>query len=103
MLIHSFRHYLFNHVDLVSTIGGIATLVQTRNRLSSSAKLLVPHVATRIWIRVYGTFEYSGDDPSVGCTSHPKVRSVYLIDSDLTFVFRKKSHTSYLNTCEFDG
>ena len=69
---------------MVSTRGGVALLVQGRDRLSSSAKLLAPHVATRIWAHAYGPFEYPGDDPSVGCTSHPEVRSVYLIDPGLT-------------------
>ncbi|CAN6917380.1 unnamed protein product [Brassica oleracea] len=46
-------------------------LVQVRDRLSSSAKLLAPHAATRIWTHAYDPFEYPGNDPSVGCTSHP--------------------------------
>ncbi|WZZ86038.1 hypothetical protein YC2023_114617 [Brassica napus] len=51
--------------------GRVALLVQARDRLTSSAKLLAPHVATRIWAHAYGPFEYPGEDPSVGCTSHP--------------------------------
>ena len=73
---------------VVSTRGGAALLVQARDRLTSSAKLLVPHVATRIW--VYGPFEYLREYPSVGCTSHPGVRSVSLIDPDLTIFSSKK-------------
>uniref|UniRef100_A0A0D3CYL1 F-box associated beta-propeller type 3 domain-containing protein n=1 Tax=Brassica oleracea var. oleracea TaxID=109376 RepID=A0A0D3CYL1_BRAOL len=65
---------------VVSTRGGAALLVQARDRLTSSAKLLVPHVATRIWAHAYGPFEYPGEDPSVGCIFHPEVKSVSLID-----------------------
>ncbi|KAF2575062.1 hypothetical protein F2Q70_00004754 [Brassica cretica] len=72
---------------MVSTRGGVALLVQDRDRFSSSAKLLAPHVATRIWGHAYGPFEYPGEDPSVDCTSHPGVRSVSLIDPGLT-IFR---------------
>ena len=71
-------------------------LVQARDRLTSSAKLLAPHVATRIWVHAYGPFEYPGEDPSVGCTSHPEVRSVSLIDPDLTLFFFQKKHISFL-------
>ncbi|CAN6910324.1 unnamed protein product [Brassica oleracea] len=33
-------------------------LVQVRDRLPSSAKLLAPHAATRIWTHAYDPFEY---------------------------------------------
>ena len=68
---------------MVSTRGGVALLVQARDRFPSSAKLLAPQVATRILAHAYGPFEYPEEDPSVGCTSHPGVRSVYLIDPGL--------------------
>ena len=70
----------------ISTRGGVALLVQARDRLLSNAKLLAPHVATLIWTHAYGPFEYPGEDPSVDCTSHPGVRSVSLIDSGLTLL-----------------
>ena len=68
-------------------------MVQARDRLLPSAKLLAPHVATRIWAHVYGPFEYPGEDPSVGCISHPEVRYVSLIDPGLTFFIKKKFFT----------
>lgn len=77
---------------MVSTGGGVALLVQARDQFSYSAKLLAPHVATRIWIQAYGPFEYPGEDPSVSYTSNLGVRSVSLIVSDLTlFWFKKKN------------
>lgn len=81
---------------MVSTREEVALLVQARDRLPSSAKLLAPHVATRIWAHAYGPFEYPGEDPSVGCTSHPGVRSVSLIDPGLTLLVakKKKNNTS---------
>ena len=75
---------------VVSPRGGVALLVQARDRLPSSAKLLGPHVVMRIWAHAYGSFEYLGEDPSVGCTSHSGIRSVSLIDPGLTFFFQKK-------------
>ena len=45
---------------VVYTRGGVALLVQVRDRLPSSAKLLAPHVGTRIWTHTYGSFEYPG-------------------------------------------
>ena len=57
---------------MVSTRGGVALLVQTRDRFSSSAKLLAPHVATWIWTHAYEPFEYPEEDLSVGCTFHPE-------------------------------
>ena len=47
-------------------------------------------MATRIWVHAYGPFEYLGEDPSVGCTSNPGVKSVSLIDSGLTVLVYKK-------------
>ena len=79
-----------------STRGRVALLVHARDRFLSIAKLLAPHVATRIWVHAYGPFEYPGEDPSVGCTSHPEVRSVSLIDPDLTLFFFQKKHISFL-------
>ena len=76
---------------VVSTWTGVALLIQARDRLFSSAKLLALHVVTRIWIHAYGPFEYPGKDPSVGCTFHLKVRYVSLVNPDLTlFQFKKK-------------
>ena len=75
---------------MVSTRGGVALLVQARDRFPSSVKLLAPHVATRIWAHAYGSFEYPEENPSVGCTSHPRVRSVSLIDPGLTLFFSQK-------------
>ena len=66
-------------------------LVQARDRLPSNAKLLALHLATRIWTHVYGPFEYPEEDPSVGCTFHPEIRSVSLIDACLTLFRSKKS------------
>ena len=80
---------------MVSTRGRVALLVQVRDRFPFSAKLLAPHVATRIWVHVYGPFKYPGEYPSVGCTSHPGVRSVFLIDPGLTF-FRQKKRSNDL-------
>ncbi|WZZ71674.1 hypothetical protein YC2023_083044 [Brassica napus] len=77
---------------VVSTRRGIALLVQARDQFPSSAKLLAPHVATQIWAYVYGPFEYPGEDPSVGCTSHPGVRSVSLIDPNLIQFTKKKKY-----------
>ena len=73
-----------------STRGGVSLLVQVRDRFSSTANLLAPHVTTRIWIHAYGSFEYPGEDSSVGCTFHPEVRSVSLIDPGLTLLSLKK-------------
>ena len=75
---------------MVSIRGKVALLVQIRDRFPSSAKLLAPHVVTRIWVHVYGPFEYPGEDPSVGCTFHPGVRSVSFIDPGLTLLSYKK-------------
>ena len=35
-------------------------------------------------------FESLGEDSSVGCTSHPEVRFVFLIDPGLTFFIKNK-------------
>ena len=75
---------------MVSTSGGVTLLVQARDRFPSSVKLLAPHVATRICAHAYGPFEYPEENLSVGCISHPEIRPVSLIDSDLTFLFYKK-------------
>lgn len=42
------------------------------------------------------SFEYPGEDPSVGCTFHPWIRSLYLIDSDLIFFYKKKKKRSIM-------
>ena len=39
---------------------------------------------------LFDPFEYPEKGLSMGCTSHPGVRSVFLIDQDLTFFFKKK-------------
>ena len=41
-----------------------------------------------------GPFEYPGEGLSVGCTSHPGVRSVSLIDPGLTLLSYKKKVNS---------
>ena len=38
----------------------------------------------------YSSFEYLGEDPSVGCISYPWIKSLFLIDLDLTFFYKKK-------------
>ncbi|CAF1889512.1 unnamed protein product, partial [Brassica napus] len=76
-----------------STRGRVALLVHARDRFFSIAKLLAPHVATQIWAHAYGLFEYPGEDLSVGCTSHPGIRSVSLIDPDYACGARKHEPT----------
>lgn len=51
----------------------------------------------QIWTTAFPT-EYPGKGLSVDCTFHPEVRSVSLIDSDLT-IFLKKN----LIFCYFDN
>lgn len=48
-----------------------------------------PHEYERI---VYGSLEYSRKDPSVGCTSHPRVRYVSLIDLRFNLFYKKKNN-----------
>ena len=51
----------------------------------------------------FSPFEYPGDSLSVGCTSHPGVRSVSLIDPDLTlYVYKKKICKVYFIFFAFD-
>ena len=75
---------------VVSPRGGVALLVQARDRLPSSAKLLAPHVATRIWTHTYGSIEYPAEGSIRGLYILPGVKSVSLIDPDLTLFFKKK-------------
>ena len=42
---------------------------------------------------LFGPFEYPGGGLSVGCTFHSGVKSVSLIDPDLTLSFQKKIYT----------
>ncbi|WZY94537.1 hypothetical protein YC2023_066866 [Brassica napus] len=52
-------------------------LVQVRNRFPFIAKLLVPQVATRIWVHVYmDPFEYPEEDPSVGGIFYLGIKSL---------------------------
>ena len=41
----------------------------------------------------YSSFEYLGEDPSVGCISYPWIKSLFLIDLDLTFFYKKKKRS----------
>lgn len=65
-------------------------MVQARVQLFSSVRLLTPHVVTEIWIYIYDPFKYPRKNLSVGCTFHPVVRFVSLIDPDLIICLAKK-------------
>lgn len=54
-----------------------------------------------MWLIIFGSFEYQWKNRSVSCTFHLEIRSMYLIDSDVTFFIKKKCSWSF-PTCGLD-
>ena len=79
------------------------TTFQVRSTCHAKLSYIFLVIVHEYGLLLFGIFEYPGDDLSVGCTSHPGVRSVSLIDPDLTlYVYKKKICKVYFIFFAFD-